>query len=412
MVHPHEYRTGILTSQLGSKDGTWPVYRVMMDAAAAADDDDDDDVDFSDENPIRKNNGKENPELLLKMHQIMTRLRVMDEILELAQRQGRLSFYMQSRGEEAIHIGSGSALSLSDAVFGQYREQGVLLWRGFTLEQVTDQCFSNERDLGRGRQMPIHYGSKALNFHTISSPLATQLPHAVGAAYFMYMKHSRGGESKGCSICYFGEGAASEGDFHAAMNFAATLVGRCPMIFFCRNNGYAISTPVTDQYSSHSDGIVGRAPGYGMPAIRVDGNDVLAVHRATLAARELALEKNTPVFIEAMTYRVAHHSTSDDSTQYRSKMELEDWSQPKFDPLSRFEEYLVRNEEIIESGISLDFEQVRSQERKSVLDAMAKSEKKKPPSIDTMFTDVYAEKPPHLIEQEESLHRHLASLDK
>jgi len=359
-------------------------------------------------------NDKEHFELLLKMHQIMTRLRVMDEILELAQRQGRLSFYMQSRGEEAIHIGSGSALTLRDAVFGQYREQGVLLWRGFTLEQVTDQCFSNERDLGRGRQMPIHYGSKALNFHTISSPLATQLPHAVGAAYFMYMKDGGGGggESKGCSICYFGEGAASEGDFHAAMNFAATLVGRCPMIFFCRNNGYAISTPVTEQYSSHSDGIVGRAPGYGMPAIRVDGNDVLAVHRATLAARELALEKNTPVLIEAMTYRVAHHSTSDDSTQYRSKMELEDWSSSKFDPLSRFEEYLVRNEEIIASGISLDFEQVRSQERKSVLDAIAKSEKKKPPSIDTMFTDVYAEKPSHLIEQEESLHRHLASLDK
>ncbi|KAJ2793510.1 hypothetical protein H4S07_007026, partial [Coemansia furcata] len=162
-------------------------------------------------------------------------LNAMDQILYEAQRQGRISFYMTSFGEEAL-IGSAAALDPKDHVFGQYREAGVLLQRGFTLEQFMNQCYSNEKDLGKGRQMPIHYGSKELHFQTISSPLATQIPQAAGAAYAM-----RREGNKQCAICYFGEGAASEGDFHAGLNMAATL--GCPVIFYCRNNGYAISTP-------------------------------------------------------------------------------------------------------------------------------------------------------------------------
>merc|ERR1712183_231730 len=152
-----------------------------------------------------------------------------------------------------------------------------------------DQCYGNSDDYGKGKQMPIHYGSTKHAFVTISSPLATQMPQAAGSAYAF--KRAQNGLSV---ICYFGEGAASEGDAHAAFNFAATL--DCPVLFFCRNNGYAISTPTEEQY--RGDGIAARGPGYGMTTIRVDGNDVFAVYNATKAA---SVENMAPVLIEAMT---------------------------------------------------------------------------------------------------------------
>ncbi|RYG66542.1 thiamine pyrophosphate-dependent dehydrogenase E1 component subunit alpha, partial [archaeon] len=190
-------------------------------------------------------------------------------------------------------------------VFAQYREQGVLLWRGFSVQEAADQCFSNEADRGKGRQMPVHYGSDQLHYQTISSPLATQLPQAAGAAYAYKRRVGRfaGGQTQqNLPICFFGEGAASEGDFHAALNFAATL--EVPILFFCRNNGYAISTPTSDQY--RGDGIAARAAGYGMLVVRVDGNDLLAVRRTVAEARETSLRLNRPVLIEAMTYRQGH----------------------------------------------------------------------------------------------------------
>ena len=144
-------------------------------------------------------------------------------------------------GEEGTHIGSAAALDPNDLVFGQYRESGVLMWRGFALDQFMDQCYGNHGDMSFGRQMPVHYGSRDLNFVTISSPLATQMPNATGAAYAF--KRAQNGL---CTVCYFGEGASSEGDAYAALNFAATL--DCPILFFCRNNGYAISTPTSEQY--------------------------------------------------------------------------------------------------------------------------------------------------------------------
>ncbi|KAJ8957254.1 hypothetical protein NQ318_007818 [Aromia moschata] len=184
----------------------------------------------------------------------MTLLSNMDKILYESQRQGRISFYMTNYGEEASHIGSAAALNNEDVVYGQYREVGVLLWRGFTLQQFVDQCYGNKDDTsGKGKQMPVHYGSKKLNFVTISSPLGTQMPQAVGSAYALR-------NTNRVVICYFGDGAASEGDAHAAFNFAATL--ECPVILFCRNNGYAISTPVEEQYKG--DGIAARGPSYGI----------------------------------------------------------------------------------------------------------------------------------------------------
>ena len=157
-----------------------------------------------------------------------------------------------------------------------------------------DQCYSTCDDIGKGKQMPVHYGSKKCNFVTISSPLATQVIQAVGAAYVYRIQNL----SK-VVIVYFGEGAASEGDVHAAMNFAVTL--KTPVIFFCRNNGYAISTPATEQYGS--DGIIVRALAYGMQGVRVDGNDLFAVYNACKFARDYCLRNNTPFLIEALTYR-------------------------------------------------------------------------------------------------------------
>ena len=150
--------------------------------------------------------------------------------------------------------------------------------------------------------MPVHYGSKALNICTVSSPLATQIPQAAGSGYQMRIK----GEDR-IAITYFGEGSASEGDFHAGMNFASTL--RSQTLFYCRNNMYAISTPIDDQYAG--DGIAIRGIAYGMPTIRVDGNDIFAVHAATKKARELIIKDKKPVLIEAISYRVGDHSTSD-----------------------------------------------------------------------------------------------------
>ena len=161
----------------------------------------------------------------MEIYRKMVTLNVMDNILYDAQRQGRISFYMTNYGEEATHFGSAAALDAEDHVYGQYREAGVLLWRGFTLDDFMNQCYSNDSDPGKGRQMPVHYGSRALNFQTISSPLATQLPQAAGAAYAL-----KRASKKNVVMCYFGEGAASEGDFHAALNIAATT--QSPVIFF------------------------------------------------------------------------------------------------------------------------------------------------------------------------------------
>lgn len=141
---------------------------------------------------------------LLRAHRQIIRLREMDTILMNVQRQGRISFYMTCRGEEAIHMGAASAMDPQDPVLAQYREQGVLMWRGFTLEQFTNQCFSTDLDLGRGRQMPVHYGCRALQYHTVSSPLGTQLPQAVGVAYRLKLAGK-----PNVPVCFFGEGCAS-----------------------------------------------------------------------------------------------------------------------------------------------------------------------------------------------------------
>ena len=195
--------------------------------------------------------------------------------------------------------------------------------------------------------------------------------------------------------CYFGEGAASEGDFHAALNIAATR--SCPVVFICRNNGYAISTPTLEQY--RGDGIASRGTGYGIDTIRVDGNDIWAVREATKKARELALtDGGKPVLIEAMSYRISHHSTSDDSFAYRARVEVEDWKR-RDNPITRLRKYLEKK------GLWEDEKEkdARGRIRKEVLKAFSEAEKEKKPPLRSMFEDVYEEITPETRRQMEEL---------
>ncbi|MDR9439792.1 MAG: thiamine pyrophosphate-dependent dehydrogenase E1 component subunit alpha [Halomonas sp.] len=328
----------------------------------------------------------------LAIYRAMVATRVLDERMLAAQRQGRLSFYMQCTGEEAAVIGATAALDDADMIMAQYREQGALVYRGFTFDEFMNQLFGNELDYGKGRQMPIHYGSRKLHYMTISSPLATQIPQATGYAYGQKLA----GDGQ-CTAVFFGEGAASEGDFHAALNMAA--VHEVPVIFFCRNNGYAISTPSIEQFAA--DGVAPRAFGYRMHVIRVDGNDILAVHSATREARRIAVEHNKPVLIEAMSYRLAAHSSSDDPSGYRSKKEEEAWREK--DPILRMQRWLI------DLGWWSEEEEKALQEslRREVLETMKRAEKRPPPPLDSLVTDVYADVTPELQRQLDALKTHI-----
>ena len=333
----------------------------------------------------------------LKIFNTMHYIRVLDERMVGAQRQGRISFYLASTGEEAASVASAAALSDDDMIMSQYREQGALAYRGYTTEQFMNQMFSNKDDPNKGRQMPIHYGDKPLNFMTISSPLGTQIPQASGYAYGQKMS----GKDV-VTICYFGEGAASEGDFHAGLNMAAVL--NCPVIFFCRNNGYAISTPAEEQFAG--DGIASRGLGYGIKTIRVDGNDVLAIYAATKEARRIAIEEKCPVLIEAMTYRLAAHSTSDDPTGYRSREEENKWRAK--DPIARMAKWLESKGWFDEAENQKRVDKARQ----DVLAAMKSCEKTDVCAIEDIVEDVYDTAPWHLKEQLSELKAHIKKYPK
>lgn len=331
-------------------------------------------------------------ELATKIYKTLAFHRVLDERMIAAQRQGRVSFYMAALGEEAASVGSAAGLHDEDMIMAQYREQGALMFRGFRLEQFMNQMFSNELELGKGRQMPIHYGSNELHYMTISSPLGTQIPQAAGYAYGQKLQ----GKER-CTICYFGEGAASEGDFHAGLNMAA--VHRAPVIFFCRNNGYAISTPSNEQYAGN--GIASRGVGYGIKTIRIDGNDILAVLKATQLARAYALENNQPVLIEAMSYRLGAHSTSDDPSGYRTREEEAKWAE--HDPILRMKNWMLNQKWWDEEQETQLFEQLRE----DVLNAVKVAEKIAKPGIEEVVTDVYDKPTPALEKQLDELKEHI-----
>ncbi|KAI6655485.1 2-oxoisovalerate dehydrogenase subunitmitochondrial-like [Oopsacas minuta] len=330
---------------------------------------------------------------VLDIYKQMVTLTLMDKLLYDAQRHGRISFYMACTGEEAIHFGSSAGLSHEDMVYAQYREAGVLMYRGFSPEECMNQCTGNVLDLGKARQMPVHYGSRKLNYQHISSPLGTQIPQAPGTAYAFKLQ----GANK-CVCVFFGDGSASEGDCHAAMNFATTL--QCPVLFFCRNNGYAISTPATEQYAG--DGIAMRAIGYGMEAVRVDGNDLFAVYNAVKHYRERAVTENAPFLIEAMTYRVGHHSTSDDWKAYRYENEVHELGLNSC-PVKRVKLFLIK-QGLWTSEEDEDFIQ---QTRSTLIQTLEKAERQPKPGLDSLFTDVYDKIPSNLIDQRNEITNHI-----
>ena len=321
---------------------------------------------------------------LLHLYSEMLRLRLLDQRMLTLQRQGRIGFYGTATGEEAAILGSAFALRPDDWIFPALRQGGAALLRGYPLVEYISQCMGNELDQTKGRQMPSHYCYRPANFVSWSSCIGTQIPHAMGAAWGMKLQ---GKDS--VAVAYLGDGATSEGDFHVSMNFAGVF--KIPVIFFCQNNQWSISVNIKQQTASESIAI--KAVAYGFEGIRVDGNDVLAVYQATRNAVEKARHGGGPTLIEAITYRMGAHSSSDDPRLYRDENEVEEWR--RRDPVNRFLKYLQ------DQGYWSPKEQETLEERlnQEILAAVAEAEKAGPPPMTSLFEDVFAEIPASLREQ-------------
>lgn len=329
---------------------------------------------------------------LLKLYRLMVFTRQVDDRMMKLQRQGRIGFYLQSLGEEAAHVGAAYALQPEDWIFPSYREPGAAFLRGFPLVQFISQLIGNANDPVKGRQMPVHFSFRDGNFLSVSSPVGTQIPQAVGAAWA-----ARIVGDPIVVLVYFGEGATSQGDFHVGMNFAGVF--QAPVILFCRNNNYAISVPFSRQTAS--DSVAVKADAYGFPGVRVDGNDVLAVIKATREAAARARAGGGPTLIEAVTYRRGPHSSSDDPRMYRTDDEVSDFE--KRDPIVRFRKYLEGRQLWNTDQEATLLEEVKAE----ILAAVAEAEKFGAPEPGTMFEDVFAELTPQLEEQQKYLVEYL-----
>ena len=328
------------------------------------------------------------PALKLEFYRALRRIRGLDERMQGLQRQGRIGFYGTCTGQEAVPVALGFALRASDWVFPALRESSVLLVRGFALETYLAQVFGNERDVLKGRQMPSHMSGRAANVVSWSSCIGTQLTHAVGAAWAAKLR----GDSMVAAAC-LGDGATSSSDFHAAMNFAQVF--RVPCVFVCQNNQWAISTPASRQSSTST--FAERALAYAMPNETLDGNDVCGLYGAFQRAIERARAGGGPTFLECVTYRVGPHSTSDDPTLYRSEAEVAQW---------RLRDPILRLSKQLETEGALDAARVQAidAELQSELErALEAVENAPPPPRASLFDDVYAELPEHLLEQRREL---------
>ncbi|HUA25431.1 MAG TPA: thiamine pyrophosphate-dependent enzyme [Steroidobacteraceae bacterium] len=331
-------------------------------------------------------------------HMLLTRL--FDDRMQRMQRQGRISFYMKSTGEEAVAVAAGMALLPGDMLFPSYRVQGLFVVRGLSLVDLMCQCLSNTRDMCRGRQMPIMYHWGAGNIFSISGNLATQFPQAVGWAMAAAIK----GEDH-IAAAWIGEGASAEADFHHAMTFAA--VYQAPVILNVVNNQWAIST-----FQGFAGGerrtFAQYGPGYDIPGIRVDGNDFLAVYAVTRWAAERARQSGGPTLIEQVTYRAGAHSTSDDPSRYRPKEEWSAW--PLGDPVDRLKRHLITLGEWSEDRHAALEKQLEAHVLACWKEAASFGTLTEGPTLDpaTMFEDVFHEMPPHLVRQREEL-RQLAA---
>ncbi len=334
---------------------------------------------------------KLSPEMLRNMLRNMALTRAFDDRMFRAQRQGKTSFYMKCTGEEAVAVAQTHALAHDDMCFPSYRQQGILITRGYSLVEMINQIYSNKGDALKGRQLPIMYSSPEFGFFTISGNLSTQLPQAVGWA----MASAAKGDTR-IAATWCGEGSTAEGDFHAAMTFAT--VYRAPVIVNVVNNQWAISS-----FAGFAGGdettFAARAIGYGVAGLRVDGNDPLAVYAATAWAAERARTNNGPTLIEHFTYRAEGHSTSDDPSAYRSAEERANW--PLGDPIVRLKAHLVALGEWDDerhAAMHLELaELVKVAQKEAEKNGILGHGLHQP--FETMFEDIFAEMPWHLREQ-------------
>ncbi len=317
--------------------------------------------------------------------------RAFDDRMWQIQRQGRISFYMQSRGEEAVSIAQGMALRAGDMCFPSYRNQGLYLYRGVKLVDMMCQCLSNTRDMCKGRQLPVMYHSKTGNVFSISGNLATQYPHAVGWAMASALK----GEDH-IAASWVGDGSTAEADFHHALTFAA--VYQAPVLLNVVNNQWAIST-FQGTAGGQRRAFAARGLGLGIPGIRVDGNDLLAIYSATLWAADRARRGGGPTLIELVTYRGGAHSTSDDPSKYRPKDEWEYF--PLGDPVERLKQHLIVKGEWSEERHENLWQQLLTDVQVAWKEAQKYGTRTEGPFLDpaTMFEDVYAEMPANLESQ-------------
>ncbi|MEL0209481.1 MAG: 3-methyl-2-oxobutanoate dehydrogenase (2-methylpropanoyl-transferring) subunit alpha [Novosphingobium sp.] len=330
---------------------------------------------------------------LRRMLRSMALTRAFDDRMYRGQRQGKTSFYMKCTGEEATSVAPAMALASDDMVFPSYRQQGILISRGYPIVEMINQIYSNRADKLKGRQLPIMYSAREASFFTISGNLATQYPQAVGWAMASAIK----GDTR-IAATWIGEGSTAEGDFHSAMTFAT--VYNAPVIFNVVNNQWAISS-FSGFAGAERTTFAARAIGYGMAGLRVDGNDPLAVYAATKWAADRARSNAGPTLIEHFTYRAEGHSTSDDPGQYRSAHEREEW--PLGDPINRLKQHLIALGEWSE-----DQHAAMDRELMDMVKAATKEAEKNGilghglhHPFHTMFEDVFEDLPWHLQEQSE-----------
>lgn len=332
-------------------------------------------------------------DLRLRGLRAMMKTRAFDERMMTLQRQGKTSFYVKCTGEEAIAVAHQLALSPGDMCFPTYRQQGLLLSQDYPVIDMVCQILSNSRDPLKGRQLPVLYSSRAHGFFTISGNLGTQFVHAVGWAMASAIK----GDTRIASA-WIGEGSTAESDFHSALVNAS--VYKPPVVLNVVNNHWAISS-FEGIAGGESATFAERAHGYGIPSLRVDGNDFIAVYAVSRWAIERARRNLGPTLIEWVTYRVAPHSTSDDPSKYRPREESDAW--PLGDPVLRLKNHLVRRNLWSEE---------RHTQAEAELDEEMRAVAKEAESHGTLadgarardfFQDVYKEMPPHLRAQRQQL---------
>jgi 2-oxoisovalerate dehydrogenase E1 component alpha subunit len=328
------------------------------------------------------------PDDLKAIFRAMLTTRLFDQRGMNLQRQGRIGFFVPSSGQEASQVGAGYAVAKGDWIFPSYRTHSIALLRGVSLRRIVDQLYGNSTDATKGRQMPNHFSFKDVNWVSISSPIGTQITHAAGAARAAQVR----GDGSVMWV-WFGDGATSSNDFHAGMNFAG--VWKAPCLFMCENNHWAISVPEEMQTASRS--FAEKAAAYGMPGVRVDGNDVLAVYQAAREARERAAKGGGPTLIETVTFRMGPHSSSDDPKRYQPPELFEAWQRK--DPIERFRGWL-RGKKLWTKAWE---DELTQQITADVTAAIEAAEAAPPPAVDTLFEDVYARMPKLLREQQEGL---------